>query len=423
MTKLPRNNEAEQAILGSCLIAPDVVPLILESLTVGDFYASKHKEVFKAIQTLYLKKSDIDFMTVSSLLPKEFIPEIAGMIDNTPTARSWKSYAKILQNQTMRRRLINEAIMIQELAGDSGTDIDEVLLNSQKAILGLSLTKETPLKTTKELAIGLYQKIESGNHSIFQGVRTGFNRLDWILGGMKPGKLYILAGRPRMGKTALAKNIAEYVSIKSGPVFIASLEMDAEQLAIRHISGLGKIDGSKFNTGRFGDNDWNGLTLAAGKYSEMPIFYDDSGFQTDMGIMAKARKIKAEHGLSLLIIDYLQLVKASTKTNSREEYVASISRNLKGISKELQVPILCLAQLNRECEREKRKPMLSDLRESGGIEQDADSVMFVHRDYEYNPESPEHQGEVIIAKNRDGGTGTIELVWNGEHTNFYNKEG
>ena len=422
MIKLPRNNEAEQAILGSCLIAPDVVPLILESLSVGDFHASKHQEVFKAIQTLYLEKSDIDFMAVSSLLPKEFIPEIAGMIDNTPTARNWKTYAKILQNQTMRRRLINESITIQEAAGDSDTDIDEVLLNSQKAILGLSLTKETPLKTTKELAIDLYRKIELGNHSIFQGVRTGFDRLDWMLGGMKPGKLYILAGRPRMGKTALAKNIAEYVSIKSGPVFIASLEMDAEQLAIRHISGLGKIDGSKFNTGRFGDSDWNGLTLAAGKYSEMPIFYDDSGFQTDMGIMAKARKIKAEHGLSLLIIDYLQLVKASTKTNSREEYVASISRNLKGISKELQVPILCLAQLNRECEREKRKPLLSDLRESGGIEQDADSVMFVHRDHEYTPESPEHQGEIIIAKNRDGGTGTIELVWNGEHTNFYNKE-
>ena len=198
--------------------------------------------------------------------------------------------------------------------------------------------------------------------------------------------------------------------------------MDAEQLALRHISGMGRVNGNKFNDGRFEDADYPKMMNAIGTYAKLPIFYDDAGYQMDSGIMSKARKVKAEKGLSLVVIDYLQLVRASEKPKSREETIASISRNFKAMAKELQVPVIALAQLNRECEKEKRRPLLSDLRESGGIEQDADAIIFIHRDHEYNPDKPESEAEAVVAKNRDGGTGIIDLVWNGSYTNFYNKE-
>lgn len=419
--KLPHNEEAEQCVLGACLLEREAAKEVVDSVYLNDFHQTSHQEIFKAIQSLAIKKMDIDCLSLGNAVPKELALYASRLYDSVPSATNIKTYIKILKAYSMRRRLIKEAISLQEAAQDTDSDIDDVLLAGQKSILSLSISKESPLKNTKELALALYRKIENQDPHAFQGLQTGYKRLDWILGGMKPGKLYIMAARPRMGKTALSKNIAEYVAAKAGAVFIASLEMDAEQLAIRHISGMSKINGNKFNTGRFAEDDWSRLTEGAGKYGGLPIFYDDAGFQTDLGIASKARKVKAEHGLSLVIIDYLQLVKASGRTNSREEYVASISRNLKAISKELHVPILCLAQLNRECEREKRKPLLSDLRESGGIEQDADAIIFIHRDHEYNPNSPESQAEIIVAKNRDGGTGTVELVWNGEHTNFYDK--
>src|SRR3990170_3385693 len=263
---MPHNNEAEQAVIGSCLINPSAIPDILDAVTAEDFYSSVHQDIFQAIRDLYLAKTEIDVLTVSSKVPKDKMVYIYELADTTPTAGNVAAYVKILQAQTMRRKLIKYGIEMQESAMDADTDIDEVLLSTQKIILGLSLSKNTPLKNTKELALSVFRKMESGNHGAFQGLKTGFDELDHKLGGLKPGKLYILAARPRMGKTALSKNIAEFVATRSGLVFMASLEMDAEQLAIRHISGIGKINGNKFNTGQFADSDWQKLTYAASKY-------------------------------------------------------------------------------------------------------------------------------------------------------------
>ncbi len=420
MKPLPRSLEAEQAVLGSCFIDNRKVQEILDSVMVEDFYSPRHQELFTQIQKLSTDKMEVDFVTIAGNISSELLVYVYGIVDNTPTAANWSVYAKILKATTIRRKIIAEAQKLQEEAEDLDTDISEVLTSAQKSILALSLTQDIPLKNTHELSLSLVKRIETPGGC--QGLLTGFDGLDVKLGGLRPGKLYILAARPRMGKTAMSKNIAEHISHKYGSVFMASLEMDAEQLAMRHISGMGRVDSSKFNDGRFEDADYPKMMTAIGKYAKLPIFYDDAGYQTDAGIMAKARKIKAEKGLQLVIIDYLQLVRASEKPKSREETIASISRNFKTMAKELQVPVIALAQLNRECEKEKRRPLLSDLRESGGIEQDADAIIFIHRDHEYNPDKPESDAEAVVAKNRDGGTGIIDLTWNGSFTNFYNKE-
>lgn len=421
MKPLPRNLEAEQALLGACLIDNRIIQDVLDNSSLDDFYSPRHQDIFKAIQKLHCDKLDIDPSTISGIVAKENLVYVFEISDNTPSAVNYKTYLTLLKSTAMRRKLISKLQQIQEAATDLDLGIEETLLDAQKSILALSLTQDIPLKTTHELSLSLVKRIETPGGC--QGILTGFDGLDRKLGGLRPGKLYILAARPRMGKTALSKSIAEYVAEKSGPVFIASLEMDAEQLAMRHISGIGRVNGNKFNDGRFEDADYPKMMRAIGEYAAMPILYDDAGYQTDAGIMSKARRIKAEKGLSLIIIDYLQLVRASEKSKSREETIASISRNFKAMAKELQVPVIALAQLNRECEREKRRPLLSDLRESGGIEQDADAIIFIHRDHEYNPDKPESEAEAIVAKNRDGGGGVINLTWNGSYTNFYNKEG
>jgi replicative DNA helicase len=431
----PQNLEAEQSILGGILLENNSLNDALEILTARDFYSEAHRKIFSAILELSDRNEPSDLITLSNILrDKNQLDQIGGaaylasLVDNVPSAANTEYYAKIVREKSILRTLIGAATDILAKTYNRTADIDEVLDEAEHAIFEISENKIRPsFFAIKEILKDSFKTIEKLYESkeLITGVSTGFDKLDELTSGLQKSDLVIIAGRPSMGKTAFALNIAQYAATENHtPAAIFSLEMAKEQLAMRMLSSTAKVDSQRIRKGFLGETDWPKLTTAAGSLSEAPLFIDDTPAITVLEMKAKARRLKAEHGLGLIIVDYLQLMRSGSAKDSREQEISEISRSLKALAKELNVPVVALSQLNRKVEdRTNRRPQMADLRESGAIEQDADVIAFIYRDEVYNKseDNPEKGiAEVIVAKQRNGPTGTIKLAFLEKFTSFEN---
>ena len=431
----PQNLEAEQSVLGGILLDNQGLNAVLEVITGRDFYSEAHRRIFEAMINLSERGEPVDLITLSSILKDRTQLDkaggaayLAGLVDNVPSAANIAHYAKIVKEKAILRGLINTATEILGKTYAPGADVDTVLDEAEQAIFEISEKKIRPaFFPIKDIVKDSFRTIEDlyARKELITGVPTGFEKVDDLTSGLQDSDLIIIAGRPSMGKTAFALNIAEFVGIHRGlPVCLFSLEMAKEQIATRMLAATAKVDSQRIRKGFLGETDWPKLTTAAGILSEAPIFIDDTAAITVLEMKAKARRLKAEHGLGLVIIDYLQLMRSSAAKDSREQEISEISRSLKALAKELSVPVIALSQLNRKVEdRTNRRPQMADLRESGAIEQDADVIAFIYRDEVYNKaeDNPEKgMAEVIIAKQRNGPIGTVKLAFLEKFTSFEN---
>jgi replicative DNA helicase len=431
---LPHNLEAERSILGAVLLDNHALNVAIEKLRGDDFFLPQHRKIFERMVQLGEKQQAIDTITLMEDLTRRGELESAGGIaylsqlaDGLPRVTNVEHYARIVKEKAVLRSLIFSASAIQEQALAAGDDADVILDRAESAIFQLAEDRvRAGLIGVKELVRENFERLERifSEGRRITGLATGYLDLDNQTAGLQPSELIILAARPSMGKTALALNIAENVALRHRePVAIFSLEMSKESLLLRMLASEARVDAHKFRTGHLNRDDWGKITGALSNLGEAPLWIDDSASSTVLEMGAKARRLKRERGLSLMIVDYLQLV-VPTHTGrgtNRQEEVSSISRALKGLAKELKVPILVLSQLTRAPEREERKPQLADLRESGAIEQDADVVMFINRPNFYKTDLSEEdraKAEVIIAKQRNGPTGTLNFVFLARHTRF-----
>ncbi len=431
----PQNLEAEQSVLGGLLLDNLALNTVLELLETSDFYSEAHRKIFSSIVELSNRNEPCDLITLSNILKDQKRIEqvggtayLASLVDNVPSAVNIAYYAKIIKEKSILRRLIGTATEILNKSYDAGMDIDSVLDEAEHAIFEISENKIRPsfypirdiIKDSFKTIERLYTKKE-----LVTGVATGFDKIDDITSGLQKSDLIIIAGRPSMGKTAFALNIAQYAALEMGvPVAIFSLEMAKEQLATRMLAAEARVDSQRLRKGFLGETDWPKLTTAAGRLSEAPIYIDDTPAITAIEMKAKSRRLKAENGLGLIILDYLQLMRGHSFRDSREQEISEISRSLKALAKELSVPVIALSQLNRKVEdRTSRRPQMADLRESGAIEQDADLIAFIYRDEVYNrsDDNPEKGiAEIIIGKQRNGPTGTVRLAFQEKYTRFEN---
>jgi replicative DNA helicase len=431
----PQNLDAEQSILGGILLDNQALNSVLELLEHRDFYSESHRKIFAAILDLSERNEPCDLITLSSMLKdKQQLDQVGGMaylaslVDNVPSAANVAHYAKIVKEKAILRRLIGTATEILTKSYNAGADVDEVLDEAEHAIFEISENKIRPaffpikniIKDSFKTIEKLYERKE-----LITGVPTGFEKIDDLTSGLQKSDLIIIAGRPSMGKTAFALNIAQHAATDAGiPVAVFSLEMSKEQLALRMLSTAAKVDSQRLRKGFLGETDWPKLTTAAGRLSEALIFIDDTPAITALEMKAKARRLKAESGLGLIILDYLQLMRGGAYRDSREQEISEISRSLKALAKELNVPVIALSQLNRKVEdRTNRRPHMADLRESGAIEQDADVIAFIYRDEVYNKseDNPEKGlAEIIIGKQRNGPTGMVKLAFLEKYTCFEN---
>jgi len=431
----PQNLEAEQSILGGILLDNQGINAVLELLSARDFYSDSHRRIFEAILSLSDRSDPIDLITLSSILKDQKQLDkvggaayLAGLVDNVPSAANIAYYAKIVKEKAILRGLISTATEILTKTYDAGADVETVLDEAEHAIFEISENKIRPaFFPIKDIIKDSFRTIEDlyARKELVTGVPTGFDKVDDLTSGLQNADLIIIAGRPSMGKTAFALNIAQYVSAqRSIPVCLFSLEMAKEQIAMRMLASSAKVDSQRIRKGFLGETDWPKLTTAAGSLSEAPLFIDDTAAITVLEMKAKARRLKAEHGLGLVIIDYLQLMRSGSRKDSREQEISEISRSLKALAKELNVPVIALSQLNRQVEvRTNRRPQMADLRESGAIEQDADVIAFIYRDEVYNKaeDNPEKGiAEVIIAKQRNGPIGMVKLAFLEKYTSFEN---
>ncbi|MBW2557753.1 MAG: replicative DNA helicase [Deltaproteobacteria bacterium] len=431
----PQNLDAEQSILGGVLLDNNALNNVLEILGGGDFYSEAHRKIFSAILELYEKNEPSDLITLSSILRDRKHLEgvggevyLASLVDGVPSAANIAYYAKIVKEKAILRGLIGAATHILNKSYDAGSDIDAVLDEAEHAVFEISENKIRPaFFPIKEIVKDTFKNIEKlyEKKALITGISTGFQSIDEITSGLQNSDLIIVAGRPSMGKTAFAINIAQNAAVENGvSVAVFSLEMSKEQLALRMLSSDGKVDSQRMRRGFIGDMDWPKLTAAAGRLSEAPIFIDDTPAISVLEIKAKARRLKAESGLDLIVLDYLQLMRGRDASAPREQEISEISRSLKALAKELNIPVLALSQLNRQVEsRTDKRPQLSDLRESGAIEQDADVIMFIYRDEVYNKseDNPEKgKAEIIIGKQRNGPTGVANMAFLKEYTCFEN---
>jgi len=433
ITKIPPHDiEAEQAILGSMLTDKDAVMAAIEVLKPEDFYRGDNKAIYQAIYNLYGKGEPIDIITVKSQLVEEGNFEKVGGIeylallpDKVPTTANVEIYIKIVEEKSILRSLIDSANYLLELGYAQTDDVNFVMDEAEKKIFNIMKNRnQKSYVPIKDILIDSFQQIEKmfNQKGAISGIRSGFIDLDHKTSGLNKSDLILVAARPAMGKSAFAINIATNVAVKSKvPVVIFNLEMSKEQVANRILCSEAMVDSNKVKTGQMEDADWEKLACTLGPLSAAEIYIDDTPGITIMEIRAKARKLKLEKNIGLIVIDYLQLIQGSGKKGaSREQEISEISRGLKILAKELDIPIIALSQLSRAAEqRQDHRPMLSDLRESGAIEQDADIVMFIYRDDYYNPDS-EKKGiaEIILAKHRGGSIGTVELLWLGNYTKF-----
>ena len=433
----PSDIEAEQAILGSMLTDKDSVVSAIEVLKPEDFYREDNKAIYEAISNLYSRSEPIDIITVKSeLVANGKFENIGGLEylavlpDKVPTTANVEKYIKIVEEKSLLRNLIKTANEIINLGYSQSEEVEDIMDMAESKIFELlkerSKTTYTPIK---DVLVETFAQIEKlyNKSDVITGIPTGFIELDYKTAGLHNSDLILVAARPAMGKSAFVINIASNAAIRAGvPVIIFNLEMSKEQVANRILCSEAMVDSNKIRTGKIEEEDWSKLAGALGPISDAPIYIDDTPGISIMEIRAKCRKLKLEKNIGLVVIDYLQLVSASGKKNSsREQEISEISRSLKILAKELNVPVIALSQLSRAPEQRKddHRPILSDLRESGAIEQDADIVMFLYRDDYYNENSEDKNiAEVILAKHRGGSTGTVKLAWLGNYTKFANLE-
>jgi replicative DNA helicase len=437
MRKLPPQSvEAEMSILGGILLENEAINRVLDILVPEDFYRESHRKIMKAMIELNEHREPCDLITLTTVLKKRGeLEEVGGgaylatLVDFVPTAANIAYYARIVKEKAIARNLISAATEIVTDGYDEQSEIEQLLDKAQKTIFEISENRlKTPyfqlsaiLKDTIRHIGELYEKKD---HTT--GVPTGFIDLDEKTAGFQRSDLIIIAGRPSMGKTAFALNIAQYASMYAEPrcpVAVFSLEMSKEQLVTRLLCSEARVDASRLRTGHLLEGEWEKVIHGAEKLFEAQLFIDDTPAISVLEMRAKARRLKAEHGIGMIVVDYLQLMRGGGAPESRQQEISEISRSLKALAKELSVPVVALSQLNRGLEsRTDKRPMMSDLRESGAIEQDADVIMFVYRDEVYNKDNPDVRGkaEIIIGKQRNGPIGTVNLTFLGEFTRFEN---
>ncbi|MFS8512282.1 MAG: replicative DNA helicase [Planifilum fulgidum] len=426
----PHSLEAERAVLGAILMDPQALTLVAERLRPDDFYRQGHQRLFQAMLNVAEQGEPIDLVTVTEELQKtKQLEEVGGvtylteLADSVPTSAHVDHYARIVEEKAILRRLIRTATQIASAGYAGGDDVAEIIDEAERKILDISQRRiRKAFLPIRDLLMDTYERIEQmhENQGELTGIPTGFPDLDRMTSGLQRSDLIILAARPSMGKTAFALNLAQNVALHAGEtVAIFNMEMPAIQLVQRMLSAEGNIDAQVFRTGNLGEEDWEKLTMAIGTLAEVPIFIDDTPGLTVFDIRAKLRRLQAEHGLGLVVIDYLQLIRGRGG-ESRQQEISEISRSLKLLARELNVPVIALSQLSRAVEqRQDKRPMLSDLRESGSIEQDADIVAFLYRDDYYNEESERKNiMEVIIGKHRNGPVGKVELLFLKNYNKF-----
>jgi len=429
---LPNNLDAERSVLGAVILDNNALNTALETLRAEDFFLDQHRRVFNQMIALAETQQAIDLITLTEELDRRGdleaaggAPYLASLADGMPRVSNVEHYARIVKEKAMLRNLIHATHNIQQRAFEAEDAADAILDNAESSIFAIAEDRvKEGLIPIKEIVTRNFERLEK----IFRegknitGVPTGYVELDKLTSGFQPSELLILAARPSQGKTALALNLAENIGIRAGlPVAMFSLEMSKESLLQRLIASVAQIDAHKFRTGHLSREDWRRMTEALGQISSSPLWIDDAGSISVLEIGAKARRLKRDKGLSLLIVDYLQLITARGRFGNRQEEVASISRGLKGLAKELQIPVLVLSQLTRAPERDERGPQLSDLRESGAIEQDADVVMFIYRPHFFKAgATPEERDEteLRIAKQRNGPTDNVKFVFRSRLTRF-----
>ncbi len=429
----PQNIEAEQAVLGAVLLEKDTLITISEILIVDDFYRTAHQRIYKSMINISETGEPVDLVTLTANLQNNKILEDIGgvtyltdLVNAVPTAANAEYYAKIVKEKAIIRKLIKVTTEIASTSYSGNEDVNELISLAEKRILEITNRKTNSgfvlIKEVLEKTIDQIEYLHNNSGEI-TGTISGYTDLDKITTGFQKSDLIIIAARTSVGKTAFALNVAQNVGCRSKtPVAIFSLEMSAIQLVQRMISSEGNLDGHKLRTGNLDDSDWTKLTIAMSTLAEAPIYIDDTPGINIFDIRSKARRLKAEKGLSLIIIDYLQLINVRGKLDNRQQEISEISRQLKSIARELEVPVIALSQLSRAVEqRQDKRPMLSDIRESGSIEQDADVVAFLYREDYYDPETEKKNiVEIIIAKHRNGPTGRIELIFLKNYNKFLN---
>ena len=433
----PHSIEAEQAVLGGVFLKPDSLYTLIDMLAEDDFYLPSHAIIYGAFRELFQRSIPIDLISVAEELKKISRLEEAGgavylaeLARSTISAANAEYYATLVRDKSMSRQLIGSCAEIIAGSYEPGQDIHSLLNESEQAIFSISQRGSgRNYKSSGELTRQLFEELRqrAERRDIITGVPTGYTRLDYMTAGLQPSDLIILAARPSMGKTAFALNIAMRAAIRAGVgVVIYSLEMSMQQLIMRLLCSWGKVDVSRMRRSYLTDEDWQGLHDAADVFSTAPIYIDDTPALTPLDMRARTRRLKAEKNVGMVVVDYLQLMRSNRRTDSRELEISDISRNLKAMAKELNVPVIALSQLNRKVEeRSDKRPLLSDLRESGAIEQDADVIMFIYREAAYQKAAerpPVDKAEIIIGKQRNGPVGTVELIYAPAYTAFEDPE-
>jgi replicative DNA helicase len=431
----PQNLEAEESVLGGVLLDNTAMDRALESITADDFYREAHRKIMRAMLELNQRGEPVDLVTLADVLTvRGELQDVGGaaylaeLADKVPTAANVAYYARIVRQKSVLRSLIQTATEIAMHGYETGADVDQFLDEAEHKIFEISERKVRPqFFKIREIMVESMKAIEQlyERKELVTGVPTGFIDLDRMTAGLQPSDLIVIAGRPSMGKTAFALNIAEYVALttKQG-VAIFSLEMSKEQLVLRMLCSEARVDQSKVRAGFAAERDFPKIAMAASRLAESPIYIDDTPALSVLELRAKARRLKREREakLGLIIVDYLQLMRGHSDADNREQEISSISRSLKALAKELGVPVVALSQLNRQVEtRAEKRPVMADLRESGAIEQDADVIAFLYRPIVYDKNAEERAAEVVIAKQRNGPIGTVSLTFMSEYTRFENR--
>lgn len=435
----PHSVEAEQSILGGLLLENNAWDKIADVISRQDFYRHDHKLIYQSVTKLLEQGKPADVVTVAEYLENlgelgnvGGLPYLVALAQNTPSAANIRRYAEIVRDRSIMRKLVEVGTDIAESAySPAGRSANDLLDQAESKVFDIAeagARSQQGFLEMKPLLTQVVERIDElfsrDNQSDVTGIPTGFADLDAKTAGLQGGDLIIVAGRPSMGKTAFSINMGENIAIDSGlPVAIFSMEMGGAQLVMRMLGSIGRLDQHKIRTGKLQDDDWQKLTYAVGKLNDAPIFIDETPALNSLELRARARRLHRQCGkLGLIIIDYIQLMSSVSSGENRATEVSEISRSLKGLAKELNCPIVALSQLNRSLEqRPNKRPVMSDLRESGAIEQDADVILFIYRDEVYNPDSPDKgSAEIIIGKQRNGPIGTVRLTFLGEHTRFEN---
>ena len=430
----PHSAEAEEAILGSLLIDPDAILEVASFLKPEAFYRDQNKWIYQAILDLHEAREPLDFITLADTLRKRSQLEDVGgeaylisLLNAVPTSVNARSYGRIVEAAAVRRRMLTAASSIASLAYDEDENVNVILDRAEQALFSISEERTTrDLVPVRDIARDYLDRVEElharGDEMI--GVPSGFTDVDKMLGGLNKSDLLIVAARPGMGKTSFLLGMALHAGLRHGKrIAMFNLEMSGEQLVQRMIAAETRIDSQRLRRGRLYENEWPIFLEAVGRLSEMRVFIDDTPAVTPLQLRTKCRRLYAEHGLDLVMVDYLQLMQAEYTSNNRVQEISEISRSLKALARELDVPVVTASQLSRAVEnRQEKRPQLSDLRDSGSIEQDADVVMFIYRDEYYNPDTTDRPNiaEISVAKHRNGPTGAVDLYWHGKLATFRN---